>query len=273
MNWLRNNKLYTLLGGAIIALAVITVLFATDVLGGGSDNGGKTVNTTVYATATRTPSASSTAMATASATPGNTTAKTCPGDHVVDIGEIYQVPAGCNVKGDVEVNGQKLYDNDPATGLIVSCPHGCTIIAPWGANVTPRKVDDLKAEMLSTGCGSKCNDVKVVVINNKSTKPQVVVTDLCDVSLPKGSKALVPGGCVVSGDVEAGSSENGPFKALYDSDQTTGLVVIVKSDTWIRAPYGASVTNAAVDDVVNAVKQTGCGLPNGCRVVNTVTVP
>lgn len=202
-----------------------------------------------------------------------TQADKCPGDREVKAGETVQVPPGCNVKGDVVVNGVRQYDGDATTGLIVSCPNGCTITAPFGANVTPRGIDDLRAEMLSSGCGSKCTSLRVVTVDGGVSKPPVTVTNLCDVSLPKGAKALVPGGCVVSGDVEFASSESGPFRALYDSDQTTGLVVVVRSDMWIRAPYGASVTNASVDDVVNAVKQTGCGLPNGCRVVNTVTVP
>lgn len=268
--WIKNNKLAVGFWGAIMAFAVVGVLALTGVLSASGDNNGRTAST-ANVTATRTSSTSSTAMA----PNGNTsTTATCPGDHPVDQKQTYNVPAGCNIKGDVEVKGQKLYDDDPATGLIVSCPHGCTITAPFGANVTPRTIDDLKTEMLSTGCGSKCVSVKVVTIDDSTgSKPSINVTDLCDVSLPKGSKALVPGDCIVSGDVEAASSENGPFKALYDSDQTTGLVVVVKSDTWIRAPYGASVTNAAVDDVVSAVKQTGCGLPGGCRVVNTVTVP
>lgn len=191
----------------------------------------------------------------------------CPGDRELHAGETFQVPAGCNVKGDIVVNGVKQFDDDPTTGLLVSCPAGCTIKAPFGANVSPRTVDDLKAEMLASGCGSKCASVKVVVIDGGATKPQVTVTDRCDVSLPKGTKAIVPGGCVVSGDVAV----NG--KALYDSDQTTGLVVIVKSDVEVFAPFGASVTNADPQDVVNAVKQTGCGLPNGCRIVIVVTVP
>lgn len=188
----------------------------------------------------------------------------CPGDKEVhaDANAVVTVDPGCNVKGDVAVNGQKLYDDDPETGLLVSCPNGCTITAPWGANVSPRTVDDLKSEMLSSGCGSRCASVKVVVINGG-----VGVTDLCDVSLPKGAKATVPGGCVVSGDIAV----NG--RALYDSDQTTGLVVIVNSPVEVFAPFGASVTNANPQDVVGAVEQTGCGLPNGCRVVHTVTVP
>lgn len=271
LTWARANSLIVALGAATIVLAVFVGLYASGVLGSGSDNGG-TANTTGNLTS-QTSSTSATASYSVSA-PGNTTATAvCPGDHEVKVNETYDVPAGCNVKGDVSVADQQLYDDDPATGLIVSCPHGCAITAPFGANVTPRTVDDLKTEMLSSGCGSKCVSVKVVTIDGSTGSTAINVTGLCDVSLPKGSKALVPGGCIVSGDVEAASSENEPFKALYDSDQTTGLVVVVKSDTWIRAPYGASVTNAAVDDVVNAVKQTGCGLPGGCRVVNTVTVP
>ena len=207
-------------------------------------------------------------------TTGGTQGPKCPGDKEVhaDTNAVVTVEAGCNVKGDVSVfeNGSfvKEFDDEASTGLIVSCPQGCQIKAPFGANISPRTVDDLKSEMLSSGCGSRCVSVKEVVISDvQPSKPQVIVTDLCDVSLPKGAKALVPGGCVVSGDVAV----NG--KALYDSDQTTGLVVIVKSPVEVFAPFGASVTNADPQDVVNAVKQTGCGLPNGCRVVNTVTVP
>lgn len=277
MNALKWLWSYHILMGitAIVTLAVFVVLFATGVLDGDSDNSGANASanasvndnggSTVNATPTRVSETSSIAMSPDGMTSGNTTAMVvCPGDHVVNSGETYDVPTGCNVKGDVAVADQQLYDDDPTTGLIVSCPHGCTIMAPFGANVTPRTVDDLKTEMLSTGCGSKCVSVKVVVID---AQPAVNVTSQCDVSLPKGVTATVPGGCVISGDVEV----NG--KALYDSDQTTGLVVIVKSDVTVHAPYGASVTNANPDDVVNAVKQTGCGLPGGCRVVNTVTVP
>jgi hypothetical protein len=89
----------------------------------------------------------------------------------------------------------------------------------------------------------------------------------CDVSLPKGAVAQVPFGCVVSGDVEISTSKNGPWRALYDSDQETGLVVQVGVATWFKAPFGASVTDASADDTAAAQRQVGCGLPNGCRVV------
>lgn len=260
----------TVIAGALVVIAALLALsYWLGSATAGGDGNNKNAAAVSY---TATPQTTATPTPEAQLTVAAAMTSKCPGDHVVNTGQTYDVPAGCNVKGDVIVNGKQLYDDDPATGLIVSCPNGCTITAPWGANVSPRTVGDLKSEMRSTGCGDTCVTVKVVTIGG-TTGTTLNVTDLCDVSLPKGSKALVSGGCAVSGDVEAASSENGPFKALYDSDQTTGLVVVVKSDTWIRAPYGASVTNAAVDDVVNAVEQTGCGLPNGCRVVNTVTVP
>jgi len=252
------QRIWFVIGGVVVVLALIFLgLYAFGVF----DDNGKAAATVPL------PTASSTyATPAPTAAPTGTTATTvCPGDHEVKAGETYDVPAGCNLKGDVVVNGVQQYDDDPATGLIVSCPHGCTIMAPWGANVTPRAVDDLKTEMLSSGCGSECSDVKVVVIDDKGTNVQVA--DLCDVSLPKGTTATVPGGCVISGDVEV----NG--EPLYDSAQDTGLVVIVESDVEVFAPYGASVTNADSQDVVDAVEQTGCGLPNGCRVVNTATVP
>lgn len=250
-------------GGTLVVLVLAIALFVwpgviTDPFGDG-DNASATYNGQPIATATNGNVAQTDSAA--STTGGIQTAK-CPGDKEVhaDANAVVTVEAGCSVKGDVVVNGVKQFDDDATTGLIVSCPNGCAITAPFGANVTPRNVEDLKAEMLSSGCGSRCTSVKVVVVDGTSH-----VT--CDVSLPKGAKALVPAGCVVSGDVAV----NG--KALYDSDQTTGLVVIVKSSVEVFAPFGASVTNADPQDVANAVKQTGCGLPNGCRVVNTVSVP
>lgn len=260
INWLRRNIVLVFVGiVAVVFVGLAVNAWASD------DDSGNAQTSSATATATLVSEVLPTAKA---PDDGNTTA-VCPGDAEIkdprpDSGKPTIVDPGCIVKGDVEVNGQKLYDDDPTTGLLVSCPHGCTITAPWGANVSPRTVDDLKSEMLSTGCDAGCTDVKVVTIDDSGSKPSSVI---CDVSLPKGTTATVPGGCVISGDVFV----NG--QAEFDSDQTTGLVVIVESPVEVFAPYGASVTNANPDDVVNAVKQTGCGLVDGCRIVNIVTVP
>ena len=211
----------------------------------------------------------------------------CPdADKHLEKNEVYQTHRGCTAKGDVEMSSSqsgpwtKLYDDKAETGLLVTCvQEPCWVTTPFGANVTPRTVDDLKAEELRVGCGSSCKEVivKTWPLDGGSplapapappvVRPPVVVTDQCDVSLPKGTKATVPAGCVVSGDV----SVNG--KVLFDSDQNTGLVVVMKAAAEVFAPYGASVTNADPNDVVNAVKATGCGLPNGCRVVHLVEWP
>lgn len=223
---------------------------------------------------------------------GNITVKaqaaTCPGDHEVKAGETYDVPAGCNVKGDVEVmeNGSfvKKFDDDPATGLLVSCPQGCSIKAPYGANVSPRTVPDLESEMKSSGCTGGCKSVTKVTIGTVSPdtgKSGATATAVpstgspvnCDPSIEKGKSMLVPKNCVVEGDVAVGMSESGPWTKLYDNDQTTGLVVVTKADVWVKAPYGASASGVSVSDAVSDVFDLGCGLDRGCYGgVDTVTV-
>jgi len=75
-------------------------------------------------------------------------------------GEKMLVPAGCNIKGDVEFaesqNGvyAKAYKvgHGASDGTLVHLTKDTWIYAQWGANVSPRTVEDLKAEMLKNGC-------------------------------------------------------------------------------------------------------------------------
>ena len=202
-------------------------------------------------------------------------------DQEVHAGEKVFIASTCNVKGDVQVSDAEngtftaLYDSDPNTGLLVSCPNGCWVYAEWGANISPRNVDDLTAEMRSSGCDADgCGSVNHITWPDGSTTsngtmlPAKPVGDACAFSIPNGQVMLVPTGCVVAGDIEVASSQNGPFTALYDSDQATGLVTVVSMDTWVKAPWGASVSSASVDDVVRSVDLTGCGLQNGCDQVH-----
>ena len=113
----------------VIATAVILIGVVTaNGDGDGNNDGISGNNSAATPTATRTATPVSQTMLTAEAPDGNTTV--CPGDHEVGKDETYDVAAGCNVKGDVEDNCQELYASDQTTGMIVSCPHGWTIIAP-----------------------------------------------------------------------------------------------------------------------------------------------
>ena len=212
-------------------------------------------------------------------------------EHEVHANETYDVPAGCNVKGDVSVkdkSGQYVVKFDTGTGseltgLIVSCPKGCTIKAPYGANVTPDTVDTLKAAMLKDGCDKQqgCKKVDVFVVEDgpaakAGTTPAASTTaapvDKCDPSLGKGEKMLVPVGCVVSGDVSTGPSETGPWHFEGKGVNTDGTIVVVKTaPIWVFAPYGASVTGANPDDVKATMMQVGCGFSTGCKTVTVVT--
>lgn len=83
--------------------------------------------------------------------------------------ESYTTHGGCSAKGDVYVNGSKLYDADPKTGLLIACMDAtCTLTDPDGngANVSNRTVDDLLYEMLTNpgNCSNGCVLVRVCFI-------------------------------------------------------------------------------------------------------------
>ncbi len=68
----------------------------------------------------------------------------------------FNLAAGCAVSGDVQMDNQVLYDNDPLTGLVVTCArqNGCFGYAPYGASVSGESSDVLAARMRSNGCGT-----------------------------------------------------------------------------------------------------------------------
>lgn len=238
---------------------------------------------------------------------------TCPGDNPVadprpSKGTPVHVDAGCNVKGDVEASGSESGSYAPAhlseasSGNILSCPEGCWIRADFGANITPRTVPDLVNEMKTSGCeGGKgcatvtCWEMKGGNLNKvdcpssdsgkdtgksgsnttpePSTQPSKAAPVNCDPSIKKGEVMLVPKNCVVEGDVAVGTSKSGPWTKLYDSDQTTGLVVVTQTDVYVKAPYGASASGVSAADAFEDVFDLGCGLDKGCYGgVDTVTV-
>ncbi len=207
-----------------------------------------------------------------------TQATKCPGDRDVKVGETYDVPAGCNVKGDVSVfeNGTFVnkFDNDPATGLIISCPSGCKIKAPYSANASPRTVPDLKSEMEKSGCGNGCKSVKVIIIGDapktassgggKSSVPSVSTG--CGPGLKPGDVQVLSAGCIVVGDVFARRSSNDPWTWTTDSQQNTGSVQKLSSNFEIRAPFGAAVYDSSynVASLADTTKELGCHTGNGC---------
>jgi hypothetical protein len=60
--------------------------------------------------------------------------------------------------------------------------------------------------------------------------------------------------------------------AKYDNAQETGLIVVLTKDADVKAPWGASVSSANVEDIKASMMMVGCGLPAGCSTVNVVTV-
>ena len=92
-------------------------------------------------------------------------------------------------------------------------------------------------------------------------------------AIPQGETRLVRAGCRVSGDVQIGTSPNGPFTRLYDDDGDTGLVVDMASDGYVYAPEpgGASVNSDSIQTWTVNMTRSGC--TKMCKVVVAETWP
>jgi hypothetical protein len=91
-------------------------------------------------------------------------------------GEIKNVPAGTIISGDVEVNGQVLYDNNENTALVVKLLNGGSVRAPWGAsglenipgNVLDQKAEEIAQQIRNTRPGV---DVQVRTFDGQYVNP------------------------------------------------------------------------------------------------------
>jgi len=244
-----------------------------------------------------------------SPTPGETAGSTCPGDHEMHPGDTYHVPAGCIGKGDLEVNVNGAWvsaHKSDGQGNLLECPDGCEVLAQYGANISNRTYDDLENEQLEIGCANnqgcevvyhwcytdgnlreihadeKCegqsNDKTVDPDTSGNGGKDVRVQEVgeeCDFSLEQGEIAIVPAGCIVSGDVIV----NGEI--LHDNIQKTGLIVVINEDAEVEAPFGAAVTaqgpnaQATVDRIEKSMLERGCGFATrgGCDDVAVKKVP
>lgn len=227
----------------------------------------------------------------------------------VEPGQEAWAPAGWYIKGDIKVWDAvagiwiNKYDDDPKTATVVQCTHDCLIFAPWGANINgDRSWVSIYSELVTVGCDGGCTSVELEAWTptdvlarqqpqaqpaqqqdccgschnqcceccQSCPEPQPVPqpqANVCNFSIPVGATAYVPQGCIVAGDVAV----NGIV--LYDSDQTTGLVVIMKQAGNVHATWGASVSSSPVEQVEASMLAVGCGLPDGCHTVVTRTWP
>lgn len=92
-------------------------------------------------------------------------------DHEMKSGETFRARDGSMIKGDVSVNGVRLYDDNENTGLIVELHQDAEITALWGANVSEVGADQTTRnavfgqaveEMKAKGCVNGCDRVDVV---------------------------------------------------------------------------------------------------------------
>lgn len=170
-------------------------------------------------------------------------------------GEIKNVPAGTIISGDIEVNGQVLYDNNENTALVVKLLNGASVKAPWGAsglenipgNVLDQKAEEIAQQIRNTRPNTTVQivgyDGQIVNPGYRSNYPRTHETPVYPsntvengqaVSLSSGETKNVPAGTIVSGDIEV----NG--QRLYDDNEYTAIVVQLPNGGNVRAPWGAS---------------------------------
>lgn len=68
----------------------------------------------------------------------------------VSKGATVKVPAGCQIKGDVKIDGTWFYDTNAKTCQVTVMEKDATVIAKYGADVSSRSPESLKGD----GCGA-----------------------------------------------------------------------------------------------------------------------
>lgn len=81
----------------------------------------------------------------------------------------------------------------------------------------------------------------------------------------KGTPVKVSALCFVKGDVEVSDSEKGTYTSAHLSDSQGNLLLCIDG-CWIRADYGANVTDRLPDDLIKEMMVKDCG--SGCKLVH-----
>lgn len=184
----------------------------------------------------------------------------------IPAGNLADIPAGCNVVGDVSVwdgtSFVRKYDDDPTTGLFTSCPSGCRILADYKSNATSRSIGDLNRE----GCGPGC---RFTTIQNVPSAQTATAADTCYEQFSKilpGQIVDIPAGCNVVGDIKLWNGST--FVRKYDNEAATGLYTPCPGGCRIQADFTANATSRSITDLNS---KEGCG--PGCRFTTVQNVP
>lgn len=81
----------------------------------------------------------------------------------------------------------------------------------------------------------------------------------------KATPVHVEPGCIVKGDVEVSDSQGGTYASAHLSD-SQGNLLYCPEGCWIRADYGANITNRPVTELVPEMMSKDCD--GGCKVVH-----
>lgn len=199
--------------------------------------------------------------------------------YLFDAGQNKNLSAGQKVMlngnfyilGDVKIDGKKMFDDNPKTGMFIYFKGSGEVEAPWGATVIdplsgPVDYDKyLQQDIYLGGCGSYCGDK--VQIKHWPEDGSLIESET---ELKPGEKKIFPANTIISGDVKINGIK------FYDDSDNSGLVVKLSKETEVEAEWGATIyskpaelINSFAETISGLMKQNGC--VKGCDSVEIKT--
>ncbi|GEM_PF-3449735 len=196
---------------------------------------------------------------------------------VAPIGQPTQVPAGYVCPGDNYINNAKVFDDNPATGLVeittqpVTLLHtfpdsAVTCLEATDANVSAishmtgvQRVDTIHVPGETQGGASLAlpsaqGSTTVTSVPAPATKPPVLV--------PQGQPTTVPAGYACSGDAKVNGLQ------VYDNDSTTALIEVTTQVVTRTNIYGDMTCIDATDANIQALKASKQGQATRVDVID-----
>ena len=187
-------------------------------------------------------------------------------------GEVKNVPAGTIISGDIEVNGQVLYDNDENTALVVELPNSASVRAPWGASGTenvPSNVLDQKAEEMAQQIRNTRPNVTVQIVRYQDgqtvnpgyqtnylprTNEATINNDFAVKHVNAGERYYLRNDIVtiIVGDTRIVNRDNGQL-VMYDDSDLTGQIVVSKGyGITAEFPFAGDIIETTITSLMDS---------------------
>lgn len=173
------------------------------------------------------------------------------------------------------------YLRSQATEIALSFAGNCEEIdnTEWksyeGKTFSPDTLDATREAILIAAkreCKTQSAEANTPVLTEEEAAAATPITDdscLKSSPLEKNEVKLVPPGCLVSGDVSTGPSENGPWHFEGKRKADDGTIVFVNlNPTWVKAANPASMYGMEPEKAISTIKKVGC--TRGCSTVTVV---